>query len=59
MYDQHGHRRPDVHFLKQHLIREGKLTEEQAKFLLDEATRVMSQEKNMLEVQGPITGESS
>ena len=59
MYDQQGHRLPNIHFLKQHLIREGKVTEEQAMFLLGEATKIMTKEKNMLEVQGPITGESS
>lgn len=33
------------------------MTEGQALYLLEEATKLLRNEQNMLEVQGPITGE--
>lgn len=56
MYDNLG-RRPNVNFLREHLFREGRVTEGQALYLLEEATKLLRNEQNMLEVQGPITGE--
>ncbi|KAG5463719.1 MAG: hypothetical protein BJ554DRAFT_4152 [Olpidium bornovanus] len=48
-------KKPDVAFLKQHLYREGRLTEEQALFILTTATEILKQEPNLLEVDSPVT----
>lgn len=47
---------PDIKFLKDHFYREGRLTEEQALFILKKGTEVLRQEPNLLEVGAPITG---
>ncbi|KAG1460962.1 hypothetical protein G6F46_004188 [Rhizopus delemar] len=46
---------PDIKFLKDHFYREGRLTEEQALFILKKGTEVLRQEPNLLEVGAPIT----
>lgn len=57
MADASSARRPSSDFLRHHFLREGRLAEDQALFILDEAKRVLSQEPNLLTVQGPITSE--
>ncbi|EPQ29731.1 uncharacterized protein PFL1_02951 [Pseudozyma flocculosa PF-1] len=47
--------KPDIAFLKNHFYREGRLTDDQAKFILTRATEVLRQEPNLLEVDAPIT----
>jgi serine/threonine-protein phosphatase 2B catalytic subunit len=47
--------KPNLAFLKQHFYREGRLTEEQALWILDEGTKVLKQEPNLLEMDAPIT----
>ncbi|EFP89050.2 3',5'-cyclic-nucleotide phosphodiesterase (PDEase) (3':5'-CNP), variant 2 [Puccinia graminis f. sp. tritici] len=47
--------KPDVAFLKNHFYREGRLTEEQALFILNKASEVLKTEPNLLEVEAPIT----
>ncbi|KAK6608726.1 serine threonine-protein phosphatase 2b catalytic subunit [Botrytis cinerea] len=47
--------KPNLQFLKQHFYREGRLTEEQALFILEEGTKVLKQEPNLLEMDAPIT----
>lgn len=47
--------KPDLAFLKQHFYREGRLTEEQALYIINEGTKVLSQEPNLLEMDAPIT----
>jgi serine/threonine-protein phosphatase 2B catalytic subunit len=47
--------KPDLAFLKQHFYREGRLTEEQALYIVNEGTKVLSQEPNLLEMDAPIT----
>ena len=42
--------------LKQHFFREGRLTEDQAQYILKEGTRFLKEEPNLLRVEGPITG---
>jgi serine/threonine-protein phosphatase 2B catalytic subunit len=59
LYDEHGGRRPDAEFLKDHFFREGRLTEAQALFILEEATDMLEKEPNMLEVAGPVTSACS
>ena len=48
--------KPDVAFLKNHFYREGRLSEEQAMYILDEATKILHSEPNVLSVDAPITG---
>ncbi|EHK97949.1 putative Serine/threonine-protein phosphatase 2B catalytic subunit [Glarea lozoyensis 74030] len=39
----------------QHFYREGRLTEEQALYIIEEGTKVLKQEPNLLEMDAPIT----
>ena len=48
--------KPDVAFLKNHFYREGRLTEEQALWILEKGTEVLRKEGNVLQVDAPITG---
>ncbi|KAF8250613.1 Metallo-dependent phosphatase [Wilcoxina mikolae CBS 423.85] len=54
-YDQHDPSKPNLAFLKQHFYREGRLTEEQALFILAQATKILKSEPNLLEMDAPIT----
>ncbi|CAD6500403.1 BgTH12-07580 [Blumeria graminis f. sp. triticale] len=47
--------KPDLKFLKQHFYREGRLTEEQALYIIEEGTKYLKQEPNLLEMDAPIT----
>jgi hypothetical protein len=47
---------PDVAFLKNHFYREGRLTEEQALYIIEKGTEILRREPNLLEVGAPITG---
>lgn len=47
--------KPNLTFLKQHFYREGRLTEEQALFIIEEGTKVLRAEPNLLEMDAPIT----
>ncbi|KAJ6779765.1 hypothetical protein PWT90_10152 [Aphanocladium album] len=49
------HTKPDIKFLKQHFYREGRLTEEQALFILKTGADVLRAEPNLLEMDAPIT----
>lgn len=51
-----GRDRPNVEYLRQHFFREGRLSHEQAMFILDQTTDLMSREPNMLQVPGPVIG---
>lgn len=51
--------KPDIGFLKNHFYREGRLSEEQALYILDKATEILHAEPNVLSVDAPITGMSS
>jgi len=48
--------KPDIAFLKNHFYREGRLTEEQALWILEQGTELLRKEFNVLEVDAPITG---
>jgi len=48
--------KPDIAFLKNHFYREGRLTDDQALFIIERATELLRQEPNMLEIDAPITG---
>ncbi|PHH77109.1 hypothetical protein CDD80_933 [Ophiocordyceps camponoti-rufipedis] len=47
--------KPDINFLKQHFYREGRLTEEQALWILKQGTELLRAEPNLLEMDAPIT----
>ncbi|CAJ0913426.1 18908_t:CDS:10 [Entrophospora sp. SA101] len=47
--------KPDIAFLKNHFYREGRITEEQALFIINKGTEILKQEPNLLEVDAPIT----
>ncbi|KAK1921719.1 Serine/threonine-protein phosphatase 2B catalytic subunit A1 [Papiliotrema laurentii] len=47
--------KPDIAFLKNHFYREGRLTEEQALYILEKGGEVLRSEPNLLEVDAPIT----
>lgn len=47
--------KPNIQFLKQHFYREGRLTEEQALWIIEEGTKVLRKEPNLLEMDAPIT----
>ncbi|QDS68663.1 3',5'-cyclic-nucleotide phosphodiesterase (PDEase) (3':5'-CNP) [Venturia effusa] len=47
--------KPNLQFLKQHFYREGRLTEEQALWIIRKGTEVLQAEPNLLEMDAPIT----
>ncbi|EJD43399.1 Metallo-dependent phosphatase [Auricularia subglabra TFB-10046 SS5] len=47
--------KPDVVFLKNHFYREGRLTEEQALYIIDKTTAILRAEPNVLDVEAPLT----
>lgn len=47
---------PDIGFLKDHFYREGRLSEEQALYILEKGTEILRTEPNLLEIGAPITG---
>ncbi|KAF2403113.1 calcineurin A [Trichodelitschia bisporula] len=47
--------KPNLQFLKQHFYREGRLTHEQALWIIREGTKVLRSEPNLLEMDAPIT----
>ena len=58
MTDQHGRRKPNSEFLRDHFIHEGRLTEEQALVILRQCTDMLTSEPNVLKVRSPVTGMS-
>ncbi|CAG8980762.1 hypothetical protein HYALB_00011340 [Hymenoscyphus albidus] len=54
-FDPKDPSKPNLTFLKQHFYREGRLTEEQALYIIEEGTKVLKQEPNLLEMDAPIT----
>ncbi|ORX50934.1 serine/threonine-protein phosphatase 2B catalytic subunit A1, partial [Hesseltinella vesiculosa] len=46
---------PNIAFLKDHFYREGRLTEEQALYIIEQGTEILRAESNLLEVDAPIT----
>jgi len=57
-FNNHGQDRskPDVAFLKNHFYRDGRLSEEQALWIIEKGTEVLKKEQNVLNVDAPITG---
>lgn len=53
--DQSGVLKPNTTFLKEHFFREGRLADDQALFILEQATAILKQEPNMIAVEPPVT----
>ena len=51
--------KPDHAFLKNHFYREGRISEEHALYILEEGTKILRSEANLLHVDAPVTGQSS
>ncbi|KAL0572654.1 3',5'-cyclic-nucleotide phosphodiesterase (PDEase) (3':5'-CNP) [Marasmius crinis-equi] len=47
--------KPDIGFLKNHFYREGRLSEEQALWILERGSEILRKEPNVLNVDAPIT----
>ncbi|KAF5356536.1 hypothetical protein D9758_008273 [Tetrapyrgos nigripes] len=56
-FNNHGQDRskPDVAFLKNHFYREGRLSEEQALWIIEKGSEILRNEPNVLNVDAPIT----
>ncbi|CEI69621.1 Serine/threonine-protein phosphatase 2B catalytic subunit [Fusarium venenatum] len=54
-FEDETHSKPNLQFLKQHFYREGRLTEEQALWILKKGTELLRAEPNLLEMDAPIT----
>ncbi|KAH6987698.1 Metallo-dependent phosphatase-like protein [Ilyonectria sp. MPI-CAGE-AT-0026] len=54
-FEDDTHTKPDINFLKQHFYREGRLTDEQALWILNKGTEILRAEPNLLEMDAPIT----
>ena len=50
-------KKPDHAFLKNHFYREGRVSEEHALYILEEGTKLLRAEANLLHVDAPVTGE--
>lgn len=48
--------KPDHAFLKNHFYREGRLTEEQALYIIEKGSEILRTEPNLLHVEAPVTG---
>ncbi|OJJ06949.1 hypothetical protein ASPVEDRAFT_88217 [Aspergillus versicolor CBS 583.65] len=54
-WDPEDQTKPNLQFLKQHFYREGRLTEDQALWIIHTGTEVLKSEPNLLEMDAPIT----
>lgn len=54
-YDKTDPSKPNLAFLKNHLFRQGRLTDEQALFIINSTTEILRKEPTLLEVSAPVT----
>ncbi|KAJ3130086.1 Serine/threonine-protein phosphatase 2B catalytic subunit alpha [Physocladia obscura] len=48
--------KPDLEFLKQHFLKEGRLTKDQALLIINKGTEILTKEPTLLDIAAPITG---
>ncbi|KAI3339785.1 serine/threonine-protein phosphatase 2B catalytic subunit [Ustulina deusta] len=54
-FEDDSHTKPNIAFLKQHFYREGRLTDDQALWIIQAGTELLRKEPNLLEMDAPIT----
>ncbi|KAL4805976.1 Metallo-dependent phosphatase-like protein [Aspergillus unguis] len=54
-WDPEDQTKPNLQFLKQHFYREGRLTEDQALWIIHAGSQILKSEPNLLEMDAPIT----
>ncbi|KAK9474127.1 Metallo-dependent phosphatase [Dipodascopsis tothii] len=54
-FDPVDRSKPNVEFLRTHFCREGRLTEEQAMYIIKAGTEILMREPTLLEVDAPVT----
>ncbi|KAJ3073532.1 3',5'-cyclic-nucleotide phosphodiesterase (PDEase) (3':5'-CNP), partial [Rhizoclosmatium hyalinum] len=54
-FSQKDPSKPDLAFLKSHFLKEGRLTEEQALYIIGKGTEILKKEPTLLDVAAPIT----
>ncbi|RXK40906.1 serine/threonine-protein phosphatase 2B catalytic subunit A1 [Tremella mesenterica] len=54
-WDKTDPTKPNIAFLKNHFYREGRLTEDQALYILEKGGEILRNEPNLLDVDAPIT----
>ncbi|KAF9235602.1 Metallo-dependent phosphatase-like protein [Melanogaster broomeanus] len=54
-FSKHDPTKPDIAFLKNHFYREGRVSEDQALWIIEKATALLRVEPNVLQVDAPIT----
>ena len=55
-YSKKDPTKPDLEFLKNHFLREGRLSIDQALYIMKKATAVLKAEETLLELESPLTG---
>jgi serine/threonine-protein phosphatase 2B catalytic subunit len=55
-YSKKDPTKPDLEFLKNHFLREGRLSIEQALYILKKGTAILKAEETLLELESPLTG---
>jgi serine/threonine-protein phosphatase 2B catalytic subunit len=58
LHPSSGQSLPNPGYLKQHFFKEGRLTEQQALFIIEKATELLSREPNLIHVKSPVTSMS-
>ena len=54
-FDKNDPTKPDLEFLKEHLYCEGRLTDEQALYIIETGTKILREEPTLLDVDAPVT----
>ncbi|KAJ3200949.1 3',5'-cyclic-nucleotide phosphodiesterase (PDEase) (3':5'-CNP) [Entophlyctis luteolus] len=54
-FSQKDPTKPDLGFLKKHFLKEGRITEEQALYIITKGTELLKKEPTLLDVAAPIT----
>jgi serine/threonine-protein phosphatase 2B catalytic subunit len=55
LFDKEDRSKPNIEFLRQHFFREGRLTEDQALYIIEAGTKLLRDEPTLLEVEAPVT----